>query len=161
MTLISLYTFRTEMFNYAAQNYQKFKYFWPLGGGWEAWVQAEVAAYIVQKDSTYEIAREPRELYNNTQVPDWGLNLQMGGSERIAVELKCQRGRDLDGKTFVNEIRSDAQKLNAGNLPQGVKKLVVGIYYSVGAFDGIRQLHTLTPQNHNQYGGEVGVFVID
>lgn len=159
MTVIGYATFQREMFAWAEQSYTRFRYFLPLDGGWEYWVQAEVAAFIVNANSSYEIWREPGGLYANNQRPDWGLNLQTGGYERIAVELKCQRGTDLHGSIFFNDIVSDANKLNEGNLPIGVQRCLVGLYFSPQAQKKILTRYKFTMQNHKLYNQEVGVFV--
>ncbi len=70
--------FRSAVFAWADENEERFRLFWPLQGGWEHWVQAEVAAYIINENSASEILRE-QPIYNNGQVADWLLNEQTGG----------------------------------------------------------------------------------
>jgi hypothetical protein len=138
--------FRKLLFQWAAQNRERFHLFWPLKGGWEHWVQAEVAAYIIAEDSTYEIERE-QAIYTNAQIADWLLNSQIA-DQRIAVELKCQRQSDLDATVFLKGIQDDINKLNANNLPPGVQGAVVGIFFSDPAFKVQDQLkHGFTMQN--------------
>ncbi len=156
--IIRYENFRNQVFAWANQHQARFKYFWPLNGGWEHWVQAEVAAHIINADSRYEILRE-QNIYTNNQTADWALNQQTGGDERIAVELKCQRGTDPTGTTFTNDINNDAAKLR-GNLPVGVQTALVGIYYSQGAQNGIQNNYRFTSQNRERYNNnEIGVFV--
>lgn len=156
---INYQTFRTQVFNWANQHQARFQYFWPLNGGWEHWVQAEVAAFVLTVNNAYEILRE-QNIYTNNQTADWALNQQTGGDERIAVELKCQRGTDPNGVTFTNDINDDVAKLRAGNLPVGVQTALVGIYYSQGAQDGIQDNYNFTMQNRRTYNNnEIGVFV--
>jgi hypothetical protein len=159
VALLPYNTFRTETFNWANANDPRFHLFWPLQGGWEHWVQAEVAAAIINVNSAYEILRE-QPIYTNGQVCDWLLNEQTGGNSRIAVELKCQRGTDPTAAVFIQDIANDIQKLNGPNLPGGVQGSVVGIFYSNNAMAVAGQLtQGFTMQNHRIFNQNTGIFV--
>lgn len=151
--------FRSGVFAWANENEQRFRLFWPLAGGWEHWVQAEVAAYIINENSASEILRE-HQIYTNGQIADWLLNEQTGGNARIAVELKCQRGSDLNGQNFVQDITNDIAKLNGNTLPGGVQGALVGIFYSQGAMQVRDQLQQgFTMQNFRMFNENSAVFV--
>jgi len=158
MTVINYNTFRAAVFGWASNHYGRFQHFYPLDGGWEYWVQAEVAAHIFTLNNTYELLRE-RNIYQNTQKADWLLNSLTGGNARIAVELKCQRGADLSGSGFARGIAADIRKLEAGNLPRGVTRVVVGIYYSQGPHNWVRNNFVCNRHNRQTYGNNYGVFV--
>lgn len=162
MANIDYSTFRTYLFKWAETNKERFKLFWPLKGGWEQWVQAEVAAYILKQNSAYDILRE-ENIYEGSQLrADWVLNRGIDESATIAVELKCQRGSDLEGKEFLIGIESDINKLQ-NLLPGSIGKGVVGIYYSQQAINKIKQQYPghLHEGNHQIYGGEIGIFMLD
>ncbi|NER52623.1 MAG: hypothetical protein F6J92_39490 [Symploca sp. SIO1A3] len=109
----------------------QFKFYYPLKGGWEAWTQAEVAAYILSKDSTIDILREWSIYQNNNQRVDWLFNNQDPTvGNKIAIELKCQSFENRN--TFTNGLAADEAKLAQANLKaayQGCQTGVMGISF--------------------------------
>ena len=108
-----------------------FKYLWPLKGGWEAWVQADFAAYLVQKDGLFpDQAPIPiqREYPINNQKIDlfFGATVENG----FFAEIKCQSFGNWDA--FTNGLMDDVNKLNelqnlAGQNNVQIRTAVIGL----------------------------------
>ena len=118
------------------QEYEKqFKLYYPLKGGWEAWVQASVAAYIIEDNSTVDILREQLVFYGSQQKVDWLLNdSYQSVDSKIAIELKCQSFENE--KKFTSGLESDIAKLAEANLKvvyRGCQTVVVGICFTNAA----------------------------
>ena len=124
--------------NYAGQ----FKLYYPLKGGWEAWAQASVAAFIIEGDSTVDILREQLIFYGQQKV-DWLLNdNDQSVINKVAIELKCQSFENKDG--FTGGLESDIAKLAQANLKvnyKGCKTAVVGIAFTQDAADWMGNHH--------------------
>jgi hypothetical protein len=119
-----------------AQNYEKeFKLYYPLKGGWEAWAQASVAAYIINKDSTVDILREQLIFDGSQQKVDWLLNdTDQSVTNKIAIELKCQSFENQN--KFTTGLEGDIAKLAEANLKaayHGCRRAVVGICFTEDA----------------------------
>lgn len=87
-----------------------FKYLWPLKGGWEAWVQADFAAYIISTESFFpDIETIPiqREYPINNQRID--LFFGQAPENGLFVEIKCQSFGNWDN--FKTGLTDDANKL--------------------------------------------------
>jgi hypothetical protein len=107
-----------------------FKYFFPLKGGWEAWVQADYAAFVLSKNSAYDILREVAIYKNNYQRVDWLFNNNDVVAQKIAVEIKCQSFENHD--SFIAGVGADIDKLAQDNLKlsfQTCQTGVMGIYF--------------------------------
>ncbi len=99
-----------------AQKYEnQFKLYYPLKGGWEAWVQTSVAGYIINDNSTIDILREQLIFYGTQQKVDWLLNdADQSVTNKIAIELKCQSIENQ--KNFTSGLEADIAKLADANL---------------------------------------------
>lgn len=118
------------------QRADSFKYYTPLKGGWEAWVQADLSAFILSNDSRYDILRE-QSIYNTAgQRVDWLFNDNGTVPEKIAVELKCQSFENY--RAFNRGIDDDIAKLAQNRLKRtyrGCQTAVMGICFEQDARD--------------------------
>ena len=119
-----------------AQKYEnQFKLYYPLKGGWEAWVQTSVAGYIINDNSTIDILREQLIFYGAQQKVDWLLNdADQSVTNKIAIELKCQSIENQ--KNFTSGLEADIAKLADANLKvayRGCRRAVVGICFTSDA----------------------------
>ncbi len=121
----------------------QFKLYYPLRGGWEAWVQASVAAFIINDNSTVDILREQMIFYGSQQKVDWLLNdSDERVTRKIAIELKCQSFENQ--KRFTSGLDGDIAKLAQANLKEdyrGCKTVVVGVSFTQDAADWMRDNH--------------------
>lgn len=81
-----------------------------LKGGWEAWMQADFAAYLISVNNTYDVLRE-QYIYGGQQRVDWLVNstLTPDTHQMLAVELKCESlGQYV---AFVGDVKDDIAKL--------------------------------------------------
>ncbi|MGB1586890.1 MAG: hypothetical protein ACPHID_07595 [Thermoplasmatota archaeon] len=99
---------------------------WPLNGGWEAWAQAEIAAWLLYADHANETLREQR-VYANDQRADLLVNPTSNGADMIVIELKCQSLPNW--RAFVPGLQEDYNKLRGAMRPayQDAHRLVLGI----------------------------------
>ncbi len=114
-----------------------FKYLWPLKGGWEAWVQADFAAYLVQKEGLFtdlESIPIQREYPINNQRIDlfFGATVENG----FFAEIKCQSFGNWN--MFTNGLTEDINKLTElqkvaaqNNVP--ISTAVIGIGFEQAA----------------------------
>lgn len=130
MTL-SFDQFRTFLEAWALYRRDEFQYYFPLKGGWELWVQADYAAYVLRQDSTYDILREVPIYTDPYQKVDWLFNDQdTDKTKRIAVEIKCQSFNNW--QAFVPGIEDDINKLQQSRIKTQFKTcttVVMGIYF--------------------------------
>ena len=103
---------------------------WPQAGGWEAWAQAEITAFLLKKNSAYDILREQHVFQKAKKACDFLLNGHSAVKDKVIVELKCQSFGNY--KNFTKGLVDDTKKLI-----KDVKKeysrsslLVVGIYFT-------------------------------
>lgn len=129
--VITFDDFALSVKNWCASKGKDFKYYWPLKGGWEYWVQAEVAAYMISKDPTDDILREQHIFRNYRKKVDWLFNDSDPDPRAcIAIELKCQSFENQGN--FIREVQKDILKLSRTNMYDGYKdcqKGVMGIYF--------------------------------
>ena len=119
--------------DWCQQRANSFKYYWPLKGGWEAWVQADLAAYILSRDTTIDILREQPIYTNNRQRVDWLFNDNATEIEKLAVELKCQ---SFDNRNaFISGLQDDIAKLqyNRKNGYRNCQAVAMGICFESNA----------------------------
>ena len=91
------------------------KNYFPLKGGWEAWVQADYAAFVLTWNSTVDILREVPIYVNRRQRCDWLFNnTDPTVTQKIAIEIKCQSFDNRDA--FTAGVGEDIAKLNQLNI---------------------------------------------
>jgi hypothetical protein len=123
-----------------------FQYYWPLKGGWESWAQAEIAAFILNADSTSDIEREQHVYTNNSLSTDILVNANITANQQqiLVVEMKCESlyQQIRDRNAFLNGIDADILKLHRNNLKpnfQNAQRCVLGIYFDNAARNGLMQ----------------------
>lgn len=114
-----------------------FQYLWPLKGGWEAWMQADFAAFIVRKDGLFPnenpIPIQREYLINNQRIDlFFGTAVENG----FFAEIKCQSFGNWDGFTGgltddINKL-TDLQNAAAQNNVQ-IRTAVIGIGFEQAA----------------------------
>lgn len=146
--------FANEILQWCTTAAGRFKMFWPLKGGWEAWVQAEVAAYLLHQNSAYDVLREQPIYQNGRQSVDWLLNdSSMSVVNKIAIELKCQSLGN--SQAFIQGVQHDIVKLNIGNLKpeyQNCQRGMMVIYFDSQARDWVLQNNFVEIFNNNEVG---------
>lgn len=116
MTIIALDNFIGSVMNWATQNATRFQYFWPLKGGWEGWIQAEISAYILQQDNTIEILREQHIYENPRKSLDLLLNSLEASYNQILIEIKAESFENRDA--FIVGVEDDLNKLENERRPE-------------------------------------------
>lgn len=102
------------------------KNYFPLKGGWEAWVQADYAAYVLEWDSTVDILREVPIYKNGRQRVDWLFNnTDPAVAKKMAIEIKCQSFDNRDA--FTAGVAADALKLAQDNLNPAFQTCQTGV----------------------------------
>lgn len=86
-----------------------FKPYWPVRGGWEAWIQVEIAAAILNRDPTADVQREVSIFTAPRERVDLLLNGGEPSPATLAVELKAQSF--YNRTTFVAGALADVEKL--------------------------------------------------
>ena len=137
---LSITNFGAYLGNWAQNYANQFKLYYPLRGGWEAWTQASVAAYIFQDNNTIDLLREQMIFDGSQQKVDWLLN-DSGRSvnTKVAIELKCQSFDNQ--KNFTGGLKADIAKLAQPNLKvayRGCRTAVVGIAFTQDATGWMR-----------------------
>lgn len=132
---LSLGEFSAYMGKWAEKYRNDFHLYYPLKGGWEAWVQASVAGYIINADSTIDILREQLIFYGSQQKVDWLLNdNDHSVANKVAIELKCESFENRS--KFVSGLKGDIAKLADGKLKpdyRGCQTAVVGLCFTNAA----------------------------
>jgi hypothetical protein len=122
-------------------NVAKFEYLYLLKGGWELWVQADYASFVLQRDTRYEILREVPIYTNEGQRVDLLFNNDSGVvTQKIAIEIKCQTFLTRDD--FIAGVQRDALKLAQNNLKLQFRTCetgLMGIGFTQGAIDWMVQ----------------------
>jgi hypothetical protein len=111
-------TINTAQFVDAVQNWAKlrdpsFKFYWPVKGGWEGWIQVDLTAFIIDKLPTLDILREQPIFKNERQKVDLLINADQNPDNQIAVEMKAQSFENRD--RFIKLVESDLDKLTDMN----------------------------------------------
>ncbi len=134
---LSLTDFSVYLGAWARKSENQFKLYYPLKGGWEAWVQASVAAYIINDNSKIDILREQLIFYGTQQKVDWLLNdADPSVTHKIAIELKCESIENR--KNFASGLEADIAKLAEANLKanyRGCRTAVIGLCFTSAALD--------------------------
>jgi hypothetical protein len=130
------------------------KNYFPLKGGWEAWVQADYAAYVLSYDSTVDILREV-PIYNNAQQRcDWLYNnTSVNVTDKIAIEIKCQSFDNRDA--FTAGVAADIAKLNQNNIRPSFKTCqtgVLGLFFTNEAKQWLEANQFIVIFNNSQVG---------
>lgn len=115
-------------------------------GGWEGWVQVELAMLLTE--SSYDVIRE-RAIYNNSgQRADLVINSTCSNASYppIVVEIKCQ-SIFLTDDDFYKAICADEQKLK--NLPVKYKKLMIVFVVDQGIYDRLLKSDYYDVKNGN------------
>jgi hypothetical protein len=108
MTTISTNDFVDAVKVWATLRDQSFKFYWPVKGGWEGWIQVDLTAFIISKIPTLEILREQPIYQNNRQRVDLLINADQVPSAQIAVELKAQSFENRNA--FITGVVTDLDK---------------------------------------------------
>jgi len=121
------------LLNWCEYRGNEFRYYFPLKWGWEAWVQADYAAFVLRQDSTVDILREESIYTDPYQRVDLLINNNAPAvPQKIAIEIKCQTF--LGRNTFVNGIASDISKLAQNKIStpyfRGCQTGVLGLYFT-------------------------------
>jgi hypothetical protein len=108
-------TFTTDTFQEAAaawagQRNDSLKNNWVVKGGWEGWIQVDLVAFILSKDSSFEILREQPIYKAPRRKVDLLLNTNLPTKNQIAVEIKAESWENRMNP-FINGIRNDIIKL--------------------------------------------------
>lgn len=131
-----------------------FKYYFPLKGGWELWVQADFAAYVLAKDSTYDILREVQIYKDVYQRVDMLFNENAPlVTDKIAIEIKCQTF--LSQNDFIAGVGADIAKLAQPKLKvqfQTCQTGVLGIYFTQQAHDWLVTNNFTIIYNYGEVG---------
>lgn len=110
MTTININQFTAGVIEWATMRNTQFKFNWPVKGGWEGWIQVDLTAYLLSKDSTLEILREQPIFDSPYKRVDLLLNTTLETDDQIPVEIKAESFENrMD--PFVNGIREDMRKL--------------------------------------------------
>ncbi len=104
---------------------------WPQKGGWEGYAQTSIKAFILGKNSTYDILREQHIYTYPGKAADFLLNdssLQV--KDKVIIELKCQSFENY--KNFSKGLKEDTTKLIKELKPNysGATLVVIGIYFT-------------------------------
>src|SRR3954469_9218286 len=90
MTTINTGQFTDAVRAWCTVRDQSFRFYWPVKGGWEGWIQVDLTAFIISQLPTLEILREQPIYRNNRQKVDLLINADQDPDNQIAVELKAQ-----------------------------------------------------------------------
>jgi hypothetical protein len=124
--VISFDGFAEAIIGWCSIKNNQFKQYWPLKGGWEQWVQAEVAAYIISQDTRFDIQREQHIYRQYQKKVDWVCNgLNPDVSTWIAIELKCQSHGNANN--FIDEVRKDIAKIQPLNIDPAFRIAQTGV----------------------------------
>jgi hypothetical protein len=131
-----------------------FKLYFPLKGGWELWVQADFAAYVLAQNNTYDILREVPIYVNRYQRVDWWFNnADLTITNKIAIEIKCQSFENRDA--FVAGVQADIAKLAQVKIKPMLRTCqtgVMGIYFENVARDWMLANNFIEVYNNGQIG---------
>ncbi len=111
MTIVTVEQFFGAAVEWAQNRNGQFQYYWPVKGGWEAWIQVDLTGYILARDSTIEIMREQPIFANPRQRVDLLLNTTLQTDDQVAVEIKAESFENRMNP-FIAGIREDIRKLN-------------------------------------------------
>lgn len=154
MTL-TLDDFRKYLEEWALYRRDDFQRFFPLKGGWEAWVQADFAAFVLLKDDRYDVLREVTIYTDPYQKVDWLFNdTDIDKTKRIAVELKCQSFNNWEA--FIPGIEADILKLQQDRIKVQFRTcatIVMGIYFEPGTRNWMR----MNGFNEIFINGQIGI----
>lgn len=117
------------------------KNYFPLKGGWEAWVQADYAAFVLSWNSTVDILREVPIYVNRRQRCDWLFNnTDPTVTQKIAIEIKCQSFDNRDA--FTAGVGEDIAKLNQLNIDPYFRTCQTGVLAICFAPEALTWLET-------------------
>ena len=107
MSFVDLYRLYGYVVQWAASRNCAFKHYWPVKGGWEGWIQVDLAASILKADNSIHVLRDQPIYCTNDRV-DLLLNASSLGKQ-VAMEIKAQ-SFDNRGK-FALAVQEDMNRL--------------------------------------------------
>ena len=110
MTTISAKQFIEATSTWVAQRDAQLKYYWPVNGGWEVWIQVDETAYLLSLDSTLEVLREQHVYTNSRKRCDLLLNTSQRTKDQVVIEIKAQSIGNTPA--FVRDVKEDLDKLD-------------------------------------------------
>lgn len=150
---INFNDFATGVTQWCEQRSPFFRDLWVLHGGWEAWIQADLAAFLLKKNTTYDILREQSVYQNNRQKVDWLFNDSGMEIQKILIELKAQSFRNA--QNFIPGMQSDIDKLRENNVKfeyLNSQKGAMGIYFDNDARNWMLENNFVEVFNNNDVG---------
>jgi hypothetical protein len=159
MTTMNVEQVVTAVREWAAARNAQFKYYWPVKGGWEGWVQVDLTAFILAHDSTEEILREQPIFPNARQRVDLLINADQRPAQQVGVEIKAQ-SFDNAGR-FIAGVDDDLAKLeNVDDAYHASTRVMVAIAFNQATLD---ELLGIEKDRHRVfwtvYTGEVAVAI--
>lgn len=107
--------FVSQTIAWAASRRDRFRYNFPVKGGWEAWIQVDLCAFILARNSTYDILREQGIFTTPAKRADLLLNAQLAAVQRIPVEMKSESFENHGN--FVGGVSADLAKIGNERTP--------------------------------------------
>lgn len=162
MSTISVNQFLKETITWAKIRNDQFKYYWPVKGGWEGWIQVDLVAHLLAIDNTLEVSREQPIFNNAAQRVDLLLNSDQLAEHQIPVEIKAESFYNR-ANPFVRGLRNDYHKLEY-NLPYAFSnssRVVLAFPFNQQSLNEVLEIRDI--HNHNQpifstlYIGEVAL----
>jgi hypothetical protein len=140
--------------NYMSDNFDRVTRACSSPGGWEKWLQTELAIWIVQKDSTYDVWRERHVYIDNQYSVDFLFNDDSEhGSIPLLVELKCQTHNSAFSKNkadYQNQTSTSFKNLLAIDEKKLTKKYLNDKYKSARRYVVAATLENLDLGGYNQ-----------
>jgi hypothetical protein len=153
-----------EEFLAALQDWAKprdpnFKYYWPVKGGWEGWIQVDLTAFIIDRLATVEILREQPIYQNGRQLVDLLINTNEPPGKQIAIEIKAQ---SFENRTrFITGVVADLNKFETVDTAyQDTPAIMVAIPFNQATLDEVIGLERDDhPVFASIYLGEIAIAV--
>lgn len=134
MPTVTVADFKTAVRNWSMSETKRIADMQILRGGWEVWVQCELAAYLLRQESRLEVQRESY-VYGGRKRADLLLNGDHPVGQRVIVEIKVMRASEFEKAAFTQDVQDDVAKLRNGLKDQhkGAQLLVMGLYFDANA----------------------------
>ncbi len=131
MHVLTVLDFKQLLQQWCELNNDQFNLYWPLIGGWEPWVQASYAAFVIHAYPTTNILREQHIYQNTFQRVAWLANdTAMEITHTIAAEIKCQSTENRNN--FTAALDNDLSKMDETNIApkyKGCVRICAGIAF--------------------------------
>jgi hypothetical protein len=140
MTLVTVEALKALSIAWAGARGAGFAYNFPVKGGWEGWCQVDLVAFVLARDSTYDIVREQPNVLDAGQRVDLLANAQQQPEEQVIVEMKAE---SLSNQAaFVGGVSSDVDKLSNGRRQpwQRSRCAVLAIAFSPQGVRGVEDI---------------------